>query len=55
LLCGGVTACPSMACVLCAVRSTAHSTHIRMHRATIKIKLPIPLLIGKSFHDEFKI
>jgi hypothetical protein len=27
LLCGGVAVCPSMACVLCAVRSTAHNTH----------------------------
>ena len=27
LLCGGVAACASMACVLCAVQSTAHSTH----------------------------
>jgi hypothetical protein len=26
LLCGGVAACPSMMCVLCAVQSTAHST-----------------------------
>ena len=26
LLFGGVAACPSMACVLCAVQSTAHST-----------------------------
>ena len=24
LLCGGVAACPSTACVLCAVQSTAH-------------------------------
>jgi hypothetical protein len=35
LLCGGVAACPSVACVLCAVRSTAHSTHaILGHAAT---------------------
>ena len=35
LLCGGVAACPSMACVLCAVQSTAHSTHaILGHAAT---------------------
>ena len=26
LLCGGVAACPSMACVLCAVQSTAHNS-----------------------------
>ena len=25
LLCGGVAACPGMACVLCAVQSTAHN------------------------------
>jgi hypothetical protein len=35
LLCGGVAACPSMACVLYAVQSTAHSTHaILGHAAT---------------------
>jgi hypothetical protein len=35
LLCGGVAACPSMACVLCAVQSTAHNTHaILGHAAT---------------------
>jgi hypothetical protein len=35
LLCGGVAACPSVACVLCAVRSTAHDTHaILGHAAT---------------------
>jgi len=28
LLHGGVAACPSMACVLCAVHSTAHNTQI---------------------------
>jgi hypothetical protein len=27
LLCGGVAACPGMACVLCAVQSTEHNTH----------------------------
>ena len=27
LLCGGVAACPSIACVLCAVQSTAHDIH----------------------------
>ena len=26
-LCGGVAACPSLACVFCAVHSTAHNTH----------------------------
>jgi hypothetical protein len=35
LLCGGVAACPSMACVLCAVLCTAHNTHaIPGHAAT---------------------
>ena len=35
LLCGGVAACPSMACVLCAVQSIAHSSHtILGHAAT---------------------
>ena len=35
LLCGGVAACPGMACVLCAVLCTAHSTHtIPGHAAT---------------------
>jgi hypothetical protein len=35
LLFGSVAACPSMACVLCAVQSTAHSTHaILEHAAT---------------------
>ena len=35
LLCGGVAACPNMACVLCAVQSTAHNTHaILGHYAT---------------------
>ena len=34
-LCGGVAACPSMACVLCAVQSIAHNTHaILGHSAT---------------------
>ena len=27
LLCGGVAACPSVACVFCAVQSTAHNTY----------------------------
>ena len=27
LLCGGVAACPGMACVFCAVLCTAHNTH----------------------------
>jgi len=32
LLCGGVAACPSMVCVLCAVLCTAHSTfHPNLH------------------------
>ena len=36
LLCGSVTACPSMACVLCAVQSTAHNTYaILGHAATL--------------------
>jgi hypothetical protein len=30
LLCGGVAASPGMACVLCAVQRTAHSTHHRI-------------------------
>jgi hypothetical protein len=35
LLCAGVAACPGMACVLCAVLHTAHSTHaIPGHAAT---------------------
>jgi len=35
LLCGGVTACPSMACVLCAVQSCAlHSTQYTRHTGT---------------------
>ena len=35
LLCGDVAACPSMACVLCAVVCTAHNTHdIAGHAAT---------------------
>jgi len=35
LLCGGVTACPGMACVLCVVQSTAHNIHIILgHAAT---------------------
>ena len=35
LLCGGVAACPSMACVWCAVLSTAHNTHVILgHAAT---------------------
>ena len=35
LLCGCVAACPSMARVLCAVQSTAHSTHVTLgHAAT---------------------
>jgi hypothetical protein len=35
LLCGGVAACPSMACVLCVVQSTAHNKHaILGHAAT---------------------
>jgi hypothetical protein len=35
LLCGGVGACPSMACVLCAVLCTIHNTHaILGHAAT---------------------
>ena len=34
LLCDGVAACPSMACVLCAVQSTAHNTapHNKLRR-----------------------
>ena len=28
LLCGGVAACLGVSCVLCAVHSTAHSTHV---------------------------
>ena len=35
LLFGGVAACPGIACVLCAVQSSAHSTHaILGHAAT---------------------
>jgi len=33
LLCGGVAACPGMACVLCAVLFTAHSTHVALGHA----------------------
>ena len=33
LLLGGVTACPSVTCVLCAVQSTAHSTHVTLRHA----------------------
>ena len=29
LLCGGVAACPSMLCVLCAVQSKLHARHTR--------------------------
>ena len=29
-LCGGVTACPIMVCVLCAVENTAHNTLAQM-------------------------
>jgi hypothetical protein len=35
LLYGGVAACPSVTCVLCAVQSTAHITHVTLgHAAT---------------------
>ena len=35
LLCGGVAACHSMACVLCAVLCTAHNIHVILgHAAT---------------------
>ena len=35
LLFGGLAACPSVTCVLCAVLCTAHSTHVTLgHAAT---------------------
>jgi len=47
LLRGGVAACPSMVCVLCAVLSTAYSTHnltecfnINVTLARLNCKLP---------------
>ena len=31
LLCGGVAACPSMACVSCAVQSTAYTSNFNVN------------------------
>ena len=41
-LCGGVSACPSMACVLCVVQRTAHNTQhtINIILARLNCKLP---------------
>ena len=39
LLCGGVAACPSMACVLCAVQST-ECFNINITLARLNCKLP---------------
>ena len=50
LLCGGVAACPSMVCVLCAVQSETllvNEQNIRMNGATIKIKNR-PTCFGRS-------
>ena len=41
LLCGGVAACPGMACVLCAVQSTAHSTHVILGHAVLCCAVPV--------------
>jgi hypothetical protein len=51
LLCDGVAACPSMACVLCAVLCTAHNTHaILGHAAT-----PPHNKLGRTFTECFNI
>jgi hypothetical protein len=51
LLCGGVAACPSMACVLCAVLCTAHNTHaIPGHVAT-----PPPNKLRRKLNECFNI
>jgi len=48
LLWGGVTACPSMAYVLCAVQSTAHNTHnTHFNVNCIRVLINVNLLVNE--------
>ena len=50
LLFGGVAACPSVTCVLCAVQSTAHSTHITPGRTATPLHKKLGCNLSECFN-----
>ena len=53
LSCGGVAASPSMACVLCAVQSTAHNTHTNDVQRIIVLDYLLNEAYSKDVCDHF--